>query len=995
MDGAQGRVMADFKGFVSHIIYRSEESGYTVFEVTLTDVGHDQALDGGEAVSGDRGSGESDGKHGGPKGKKAEAVSGGRGSGGSDGKAEGSQTRDGGSKGKGEGSKGKAGGSKGKAEVSKGEAESSKGKAGASKGKAEGFGKKAGESAAVDPGDLFGDVITCVGHPVSISEGESCAVSGEYVTHPVYGEQLRVKNYRVIAPENAQAMYRYLAAGSIKGIGPAMAAKIVRRFGDDTLRIMEEEPEKLAEIKGISMRIAREIGAQMEDKKDLRDAMIFLQRYGIGSAHAARIWQAYGIELYEIMKVNPYRLAEDIRGIGFATADEIARRIGIRADSEYRICSGLLYILTQAAGEGHSFLPRELLIRRTCALLRISEEGVAVQLENLAVERRVRILHRRSPLAEQEIFERGFPEASEDFSVEGLNPEGYKREGFSVEGLNPEGYKREGLNPEGVSGEGFTAGGFSAEGFDGGVFPRVEYDRGAGGGPAREQESVEVYLSGFFRREQEIARMLLDLDVSVHRHSGGRGAGERMKKKIAALEREEQITLDPLQRKAVQEAAENAILMISGGPGTGKTTTINTIIRFFEEDGLDVLLAAPTGRAARRMTEATGKPAMTIHRLLGIRTISDDAEREGLFDGEDMSAPGGRGGDKKERNYRFERGEDNPLEADVIIIDEMSMVDMNLFHALLKAVPQGARLVLVGDVNQLPSVGPGCVLQDLIESRAFHTIMLQHVFRQASESDIVMNAHRILEGHSLPMDNKSRDFFFLERDQAPVIYKHTVQLIREMLPGYAGCRPEDIQVLTPMRRGSLGVDRLNEVLQSVLNPPADSKREYVRQETVFREGDKVMQTRNNYNIEWEKRGNFNMPIDRGMGIFNGDFGRIEEIDTRSATMTVCFDDARTVEYPFTELEDLELAYAITVHKSQGSEYPAVILPILTGPSGLFNRNLLYTAVTRARNCVVILGSRDGVDRMIANVRRTRRYTGLRERILEISGMAGTGLEYSE
>ena len=958
--------MADFKGFVSHIIYRSEESGYTVFEVTLTDVGHDQALDGAEAVSGDWGSGESDGNHGGPKGKKGEAVSGDRESGGSDGKAEGSQKRDGGSKGKGEGSKGKTGGSKEKA--------------GGSKGKAEGFGKKAGEAAAVDPGDLFGDVITCVGHPVSISEGESCAVSGEYVTHPVYGEQLRVKNYRVIAPENAQAMYRYLAAGSIKGIGPAMAAKIVRRFGDDTLRIMEEEPEKLAEIKGISMRIAREIGAQMEDKKDLRDAMIFLQRYGIGSAHAARIWQAYGIELYEIMKVNPYRLAEDIRGIGFATADEIARRIGIRADSEYRICSGLLYILTQAAGEGHSFLPRELLIRRTCALLRISEEGVAVQLENLAVERRVRILHRRSPLAEQEIFERGFPEAAE---------------GFSVEGLNTEVYKREGLNPEGVSGEGFTAGGFSAEGFDGGVFPRVEYDRGAGGGPVREQGSVEVYLSGFFRREQEIARMLLDLDVSVHRHSGGRGAGERMKKKIAALEREEQITLDPLQRKAVQEAAENAILMISGGPGTGKTTTINTIIRFFEEDGLDVLLAAPTGRAARRMTEATGKPAMTIHRLLGIRTISDDAEREGLFDGEDMSAPGGRGGDKKERNYRFERGEDNPLEADVIIIDEMSMVDMNLFHALLKAVPQGARLVLVGDVNQLPSVGPGCVLQDLIESRAFHTIMLQHVFRQASESDIVMNAHRILEGHSLPMDNKSRDFFFLERDQAPVIYKHTVQLIREMLPGYAGCRPEDIQVLTPMRRGSLGVDRLNEVLQSVLNPPADSKREYVRQETVFREGDKVMQTRNNYNIEWEKRGNFNMPIDRGMGIFNGDFGRIEEIDTRSATMTVCFDDARTVEYPFTELEDLELAYAITVHKSQGSEYPAVILPILTGPSGLFNRNLLYTAVTRARNCVVILGSRDGVDRMIANVRRTRRYTGLRERILEISGMGGTGLEYSE
>ena len=484
--------------------------------------------------------------------------------------------------------------------------------------------------------------------------------------------------------------------------------------------------------------------------------------------------------------------------------------------------------------------------------------------------------------------------------------------------------------------------------------------------------------------------MLLELDASVQRYVSGKGAREKMKKKIACLEKEEEITLDPLQRKAVVEAAENAILLISGGPGTGKTTTINTIIRFFEEDGLDVLLAAPTGRAARRMTEATGKPAMTIHRLLGIRTIAEDQEKGGFFDSDPLSFPGGKKGEKGEKFSWFERGEDNPLEADVVIIDEMSMVDMNLFHALLKAVPDGARLILVGDVNQLPSVGPGCVLQDLIESNAFHTIMLQHVFRQASESDIVMNAHRILEGASLPMDNKSRDFFFLERDQAPVIYKHTVQLIREMLPKYADCRPEDIQVLTPMRRGNLGVERLNEVLQSVLNPPADGKREYVRQETVFREGDKVMQTRNNYNIEWEKRGNFNLPIDRGMGIFNGDFGRIEEIDLQSASMTVCFDDSRTVEYPFTELEDLELAYAITVHKSQGSEYPAVILPVLTGPSSLFNRNLLYTAVTRARNCVVILGSRDGVDRMIANVRRTRRYTGLRERIVEISQLLAAG-----
>ncbi|MBQ1790742.1 MAG: AAA family ATPase, partial [Oscillospiraceae bacterium] len=453
---------------------------------------------------------------------------------------------------------------------------------------------------------------------------------------------------------------------------------------------------------------------------------------------------------------------------------------------------------------------------------------------------------------------------------------------------------------------------------------------------------------------------------------------------ISALEKEEKITLDPLQRKAVLEAASNAVLLISGGPGTGKTTTINTIIRFFKGEKLEVVLAAPTGRAARRMSEATGCPAMTIHRLLGVRSPEDSDPGEGGFPdaGREYSA-GGSAGEKQGGFSYFERGKDNPIKADVVIIDEMSMVDMNLFHALLLAVPAGARLVMVGDVNQLPSVGPGCVLQDLIESGSFHTIMLRHIFRQASESDIVMNAHRILEGTSLPMDNKSRDFFFLERDQVPVIYKHTVQLIRQMLPGYVGCRPEDIQVLTPMRRGNLGVARLNEVLQSVLNPPAAGKREHEDHDTVFREGDKVMQTRNNYGIEWEIRGNFGMPVEQGTGIFNGDFGRIMEIDPGRKVMTVCFDDARMVEYQFSDLEDLDLAYAITVHKSQGSEYPAVILPLLSGPSGLFNRNLLYTAVTRARKCVVMLGSRGAVDRMIANTQRTHRYTGLRERILEM------------
>ena len=821
--------MTELKGFVSHIVYRNEENGYTVFEMTLT-----------------------------------ESV---------------------------------------------------------------GNAPQEGSVSDLDAADI-GDVITCVGSPVSISEGEGCTVAGTCTTHPVYGDQFRVQSYRAVAPENAQAMYRYLAAGSIKGIGPAMAARIVKKFGDDTLRIMEEEPEKLAGVKGISMRIAREIGAQMEDKKDLRDAMIFLQQYGIGSAHAVKIWQAYGTGLYEIMKNNPYRLAEDIRGIGFATADDIARRIGIRADSEYRIRSGILYTLFLASGEGHSFLPEEVLVQRTCALLHLPAEEILVQMENLAVERRLRI---RRPAA----------------------------------------------------------------------------------GPAPE---VEVYLTGVFRREQDIARMLLDLDAQIQRASRDASIRKKVEKKIARLEQEEEITLDPLQRKAVAEAAANAILLITGGPGTGKTTTINTIIRYFMSEDLRVLLAAPTGRAARRMSEATGFPAMTIHRLLGVRSVTDADDEKEFLKSEGRSASGaaaagfygdlgtgyapgsggngGKSGDGQNYSY-FERGADNPLEADVVIIDEMSMVDMNLFHYLLRAVPIGARLILVGDVNQLPSVGPGCVLQDLIDSRAFHTIMLRHVFRQASRSDIVMNAHRILEGQSLPMDNKSRDFFFLERDQVPVIYKHTVQLIREMLPKYVGCRPEEIQVLTPMRRGSLGVERLNEVLQSVLNPPDRGRREHVRRETVFREGDKVMQTRNNYQIEWEVRGNFGMPIDRGTGIFNGDFGRIEEIDPDTEMMTVIFDDARTVEYPFAELEDLELAYAITVHKSQGSEYPAVILPLLAGPSGLFNRNLLYTAVTRARSCVVLLGSRDAVDRMIANTRRTHRWTGLRDRITELGPEAAAGLQDTE
>ena len=744
-------------------------------------------------------------------------------------------------------------------------------------------------------------LLTCTGFPPAISEGESCLVAGDVVQHAVYGEQFKVQTYRAIPPENAQAMLRYLASGAVKGIGQALAARIVKKFGDDTLRIMDEEPERLAEIKGISERKAREIAAVVSEKRELRDAMLFLQQYGVTNRVALKIWKTYGEQMYAVLKENPYQLAEDIGGIGFATADEIASRAGISAQSEFRIRSGLLYALSMSLAEGSSYLPREVLMRKAAELLRVPEELIDIQLDNLIVEKRVKTRLKRAKA--QAAAWQTAPDASR-------------------------------------------------------------------------QDEQQIYSLTAWREEQQIARMLSELEGEPVR-LGGRDPEEVLKE----LEAEEDLSLDPLQREAVLMAAEHAVLIVSGGPGTGKTTTINTIIRYLKKENLEVLLAAPTGRAAKRMTEATGYEAMTIHRLLGVHAVRKDEDGAG-------SGIGDRDGDIA-YSY-FEKNRDNPLETDAVIIDEMSMVDMHLFCSLLKAVMPGTRLILVGDVNQLPSVGPGRVLQDLIESGVFRTVMLTKIFRQAMESDIITNAHRILNGEPPKMGNDSRDFFFLERDNAPVIYKHTVELLRDKLPKYLHCDMGEIQVLTPMRKGALGVSRLNEVLQSVLNPPAEGKREVQRQDVTFREGDKVMQTRNNYQIEWEIRGNYGMKVDSGNGVFNGDCGVIRSIDTKAEIVEVCFDEEKIVEYPFSDLEDLEPAYAVTVHKSQGSEYPAVILPLLSGPAGLFNRNLLYTAVTRARDCVVILGSRQAVAAMTANVRENRRYTGLKERIHEIFTVADTG-----
>lgn len=715
--------------------------------------------------------------------------------------------------------------------------------------------------------NLEGDLLTCTGTAASISEGESCEVTGEFRDHPVYGQQLRLLSYRPCAPETGEAMFRYLASGAIKGIGESLAARIIKTFGEDTLRILDEEPERLAEVKGISERMAREISAQTREKQEVRGAMMFLQQYGITNQKALRIWQTYGMEMYTVFRENPYRLAEDVDGIGFAMADELAQRLGIRADSEFRIRSGIQYVLSLALQEGSTFLPMEEVILKAAAMLGVSEEQVSLQIDNLSIERKVVVKNRDAVR--------------------------------------------------------------------------------------------EVYPAAAFYEERNIALRLEEL-----LESGSFRPDARVRKRIREIEKKSGIELDELQREAVELCVCRPVVIISGGPGTGKTTAINTLIRFYESEGKTVLLAAPTGRAARRMTEATGCEAMTIHRLLGVRVMDS-----------------GTG-----RSYTaFDRDESNPLEADAVIVDEVSMADLYLFHALLRGIMPGTALILVGDVHQLPSVGPGQVLRDLIESGAVPTVMLRKIFRQAAESDIVMNAHRILEGEDLILDNKSRDFFFLERSDVPPIYKHMVQLIREKLPGYVHCAEGEIQVLTPMKKGALGAERLNEVLQNVLNPPAEGKGELQRQNIVFRVGDKVMQTRNNYQLEWEIRGRYGIPIEKGSGIFNGDFGVIREIDEHERTVTVCFDENRIVDYPFQELEDLDLAYAITVHKSQGSEYPAVIMPILSGPPALMNRNLLYTAVTRARNCVVLLGSSAAVRNMAKEESRYKRNTGLEERIRELRG----------
>lgn len=703
--------------------------------------------------------------------------------------------------------------------------------------------------------------VTCVGNFHFIEEGELLRMEGEYTTHKLYGLQFAVQTSEVCEPEDLVSIERYLGSGAIKGVGAALAGRIVKKFREDTFRIIEEEPERLAEVKGISERKAREIAVQAEEKKDLRRAMIYLQKYGISTTLAAKIYQQYGRNVYRIIEENPYRLADDVAGVGFKTADEIAAKVGIHTDSDYRIRSGIFYTLMQSIGEGHVYLLKDALTWRAGKLLEVEIDNIEKYLMDLAMEKKV-------------------------------------------------------------------------------VLKEAE-------------DGVRVYSSRFYYMELNVAKMLHDLNISEE------VSRERLLERLGKIEDATGLFLDEMQRKAVMEAAKQGILVLTGGPGTGKTTTINAMIRLFESEGMTILLAAPTGRAAKRMTETTGYEASTIHRLL---EVSGNPEEETI------------GG--------FQRNEENPLDTDVLIIDEVSMVDLPLMNALLKAVMPGTRLILVGDQNQLPSVGPGSVLKDIIASGCFPVVMLTKIFRQAGESVIVVNAHKINRGEPVILDNKSRDFFFLKRQEPNVIISVMLTLIQKKLPKYVNAGIYDIQVMTPMRKGLLGVERLNQILQQYLNPPSPEKSEREYADRLFREGDKVMQIKNNYQLEWKIQTKYGLTVDKGQGVFNGDMGVVREINTYEETITVEYDEHRQVVYPYSMMDELELAYAITVHKSQGSEYPAVVIPLLQGPRQLYHRNLLYTAVTRAKKCVTLVGSEAVFQEMIRNNQDQKRNTSLAERIRE-------------
>ena len=712
--------------------------------------------------------------------------------------------------------------------------------------------------------------VVCVGVMRGFGEGESVEVAGDFVVHPIYNRQLKIKSIKSLPPENKVAVMRYLGSGAIKGVGEALAKRIVQAFGDDTFRIATDEPERLAEVKGISIKKAYDIGAQLEAKRDVRDIMMYLERLGISTGMSNKIYQKYGHRAKTVIEENPYKLVEDISGIGFKYADDIAAKAGIGMSSEYRTRCGIIHVLLQSALDGNCFYPMDKLVNKSVELLGVDESLVENQIEALIIDGRIKA----------------------------------------------------------IKNDDYTA----------------------------------VYLMSYYREEKKVARILSEL-VESYDDPFENESNDYILAKIREAEDNVRIRLDDTQRRAVLDCMRNGVFLLTGGPGTGKTTIIKVILAMLTMQGTEFYLAAPTGRAAKRMEETTGYEAKTIHRLL---EVNGNMEESG------------------ENNY-FERNEDNPIEADAVIVDEMSMVDIHLFHALISATIPGMKLILVGDCNQLPSVGPGQVLNDLIKSGCIPSMRLEKIYRQDENGHIINYAHMVKNGEIIDFSKKYRDFFLLEKDRPEVITDYAEKLITDNVPREFNIDQMDIQVLTPMKKGVLGTIELNRQLQFRMNPPSRDKREIVFGDTVFRTGDKVMQTKNNYELEWEIIGDYNIPKEKGAGVFNGDVGIVKEINNFTKELTVEFDDGRRVIYSYENLEELELAYAITIHKSQGSEYPVIVIPILSGPEVLMTRNLLYTGITRAKECVILIGSSKAVENMIKNDMIQYRYTSLDKCIAERMG----------
>lgn len=706
------------------------------------------------------------------------------------------------------------------------------------------------------------DIITIVGSLPLIGEGQSVRVGGQWVNHPEYGQQLKVESYTEIVPSSLEGIEKYLGSGLIQGIGPATAKKLVDEFGMDTLDIIEYNPEKLMKIEGIGEKKAAAISEAYNQQRELRNVMVFLQTYGITPGNSIKIYKKYGQDTISLIKENPYRLSSDIFGIGFKTADGIAQRLGIEPTSKYRLMAGVKYVLTEYSGNGHTYLPSEVLVEKSSSLLGVPED----MLEDAAVS-----------LA---------------------------------------------LNKEVV-----------IEDMDG---------------------TTAIYLMPFYYSELGVSKRILDM-----LSASGNEIDADIDEEIKSYEQESGMELAQQQKEAIRCAIEKGAAIITGGPGTGKTTIIKCIISIMEKKGMNITLAAPTGRAAKRMAEATGRESKTIHRLLEMG-YSEDNE-----------------------NLVFLKDDSDPIDADAVIVDEASMIDIILMNNLLKAIVPGTRFILVGDVDQLPSVGPGNVLRDLIDSGIIPVVRLTEIFRQSEESMIIVNAHRINKGEMPYLNERGKDFFFFDARSQEDALNLILKLVKDRIPKFKDmCSPERyIQVLTPMRKGLCGVYNLNMRLQEILNPPSPDKDEKKVREYVFRTGDKVMQIKNNYNIEWNR-------IDGsadGRGVFNGDLGYIEYIDNEQNVLSVIYDEEKRAVYDFIDIDELELAYAVTVHKSQGSEFPVVVIPSVWGPPMLMTRNLLYTAVTRAKEMVVIAGSRQVLGAMVNNNRISKRFSGLCFRLKKLSG----------